>query len=99
MSMTLESLEPGTDVWILATGWWRRGLVVATLRRKVIIRYQLAGGGTRDTRIHPDTIALQPRGTDVVAIVKAAAAWDRRTSDDTDVPPWADRPIAKRGCW
>ncbi len=47
-------LKTGDKVWLLANGWWRRGVVLAKLRTKVIIRYGFLGSGrTRETRRDP----------------------------------------------
>ena len=84
MSMTLDECKPETRVWVLATGFWRRGLVVSALRVNVIVRYALKDGRTRDTRVKPSD--LEPASFDPLGNLET-------------VPPWAVRLIAKASLW
>lgn len=88
---TLGGYNVGDRVWICGTGWWRRGVVHACLRTKIIVRYPLRGGGHRDKRLNPGDPAVQPDR------FRPDIAADLVEHDQ--LPAHLDRPIAKIGAW
>ena len=83
MSLTPEQAQPGARIWVLAYGWWRRGVVVAPLRGgvNVVVRYSLVGGTEHRRKRRLDGEQLQPESFDPAS---GSAS---------------ERPIAKLGLW
>ncbi len=93
MAIDFDTARPGDCVWVLAHGWWRRGEVLARLRKRVIIVYVLQDGTRKETRRAPEgfdvqTYDFEPRPNDLAELIER----DER-------PCYSDRPIARSALW
>ena len=75
MAIPIERCRPGHLVWVRGTGWWRRGQVVAALKKNEIVRYVLADGSTKDTRVKATGDLLQPVAFQPPEMIAKAGLW------------------------
>ena len=51
---SVTELEPGQEVWVYASGWWRHGRVVKPARTRVAVAFRLA----RFNTLRKQTVSL-----------------------------------------
>ena len=75
----------GTPVWVLAHGWWRRGVIVARLRKNIVVDYvcRVSTGEVARRHFDPDGNGVQPDSL------------DPHENNEPNMPEGFHRPVAK----